>query len=189
MREGDPGYSLYLIVSGRVRVQRESITGVMLHIADLGHGEQVGEMALIDGEARSADVVTIAPTEVVIVDRADFLQCMERSFSSALAVMSSLAQRLRRTAATLESQRTLNVIGRVARVLLEDAGIDRRRLPTEEVVLSPGLTGQKIANQVGSKRETVSRAISTFKSAGALRSRGRRLIIVDAAALWQYRDN
>src|SRR5690242_19587549 len=77
--EGDSGHSLYLILSGSVNIQTTSPTGETVYLAQRGPGEPVGEMALIDGKPRMADAVTTAPTEMLMLDREDFIQCITES--------------------------------------------------------------------------------------------------------------
>src|SRR5688572_4537009 len=74
--EGDPGQTLYLVLSGEVKIQRFTPSGKVVVIALRGPGEHVGEMALLDGEPRSADAVTSAPTELLMLDRAEFIRCL-----------------------------------------------------------------------------------------------------------------
>src|SRR5207244_6131385 len=63
--EGDPGYTLYVVISGHVNVQRTLVSGEVFHIGQCGPGEPVGEMSLFDGKPRMADVVTAEPCEVL----------------------------------------------------------------------------------------------------------------------------
>src|SRR5947209_5620379 len=102
--EGDPGQSLYVIISGRLRVETTGPGDQTIHLARRGPGEVVGELSLIDGKPRMADVVTDEPTELLMLDRADFVRCIEESPRMAIGILACLADRLRQAADQLESQ-------------------------------------------------------------------------------------
>ena len=75
MRQGDPGGSLYVIKSGIVRLMKESETGQIISVGELGAGEFFGEMSLLTGEPRLLSVLAQIDAEVVVVDKAAWRRC------------------------------------------------------------------------------------------------------------------
>ncbi len=92
VRQGDPGTAFYVIVGGRARVDRDGTT-----LRDLGPGDFLGEIALVDGSARTATVTALEPIEALTVKRDDFLDLLERLPVFRLEVLSALTQRIRAT--------------------------------------------------------------------------------------------
>ena len=76
--EGDPGFTLYVIISGRVKVKTVGSAGEIIQIAQRGVGEHFGELSLFDGKPRMADVVTIEPCDLLMLDHSDFVRCVEQ---------------------------------------------------------------------------------------------------------------
>lgn len=89
VRAGGPGNAFFVILDGRVRV--DTTTGV----SELGAGEFFGEMALIDGEPRSATVVAVSDVYVMLISRPKFLKVLESEPKIALAIMATLTRRIR----------------------------------------------------------------------------------------------
>ena len=94
VRQGEPGTAFFIIVSGRARVNRDGIT-----LRELGPGDFLGEIALVDGSPRTATVAALEPVGAVTVQRADFLDLLERLPVFRLEVLNALTQRIRATGA------------------------------------------------------------------------------------------
>jgi CRP-like cAMP-binding protein len=94
VRQGEPGTAFFIIVTGRARVDRD---GSLLR--ELGPGDFLGEIALVDGSPRTATVAALEPIEAVTVQRADFLDLFERLPVFRLEVLNALTQRIRATGA------------------------------------------------------------------------------------------
>ncbi len=185
-REGEPGQVLYIVVSGSVRIQKTSPSGDTLFIAQCGPGEQFGELALIDGAPRMADVITAEPTELLMLDREDFLHCLATQFSACITIMSSLAERLRRSADRLESYQRLSVTSRVAQTLLELSEHYAPQTGEGTTAIEFKISQQQLGVQVGATRETVNRSVSLLKSAQAIRMNGREIIVLDKDILTRF---
>ncbi|MCC6729878.1 MAG: Crp/Fnr family transcriptional regulator [Chthonomonadales bacterium] len=183
---GDPGHTLYIVVSGSVSIQHETAEGVTVHIAQRGPGEIIGDMALIDGKPRMADAVTAAPAELVMLDREAFVACVERSPRIAFGVMSHLAERLREAGRRLESRQSLDVRGRLAERLLELAATHGREDPRGGVRLEVRVSQQSLAEQIGTTRETVNRELSRMREVRAVRLDGRTIVLTDSRKLQRY---
>lgn len=184
--EGDPGYTLYVIVTGCLNIQRNTATGTTVHLAQRGPGEPFGEMALIDGKPRMADAVTAAPTELLILDREAFVQCVEQSPQIAFGVMSCLAERLREAGTHLESQQSLDVCGRLAKKLLELAELHGIEEEDGSLRLPSRITQQSLAEQVGTTRESVNRELSRLRGVNAIRMDGRTIVVLNWKKLRKY---
>jgi CRP/FNR family cyclic AMP-dependent transcriptional regulator len=92
LRQGDPGTAFYIIVGGRARVDRDGAT-----LRELGPGDFLGEIALVDGSPRTATVTALDPIDALTVKRADFLDLLERLPVFRLEILNALTQRIRAT--------------------------------------------------------------------------------------------
>ncbi|HEX2332216.1 MAG TPA: Crp/Fnr family transcriptional regulator, partial [Burkholderiales bacterium] len=144
MAGGDPTDSLYIVLSGRLKVMMSDSEGKEVILAILGPGEFFGEMGLIDDEPRSATVVTIEPCELLSIAKRDFKKCMADNFEMTQAVMRGLVKRLREADRKIGSLALLDVYGRVARLLLDMAeNVDGEKVVTKR------LPKQDIAKMIG----------------------------------------
>jgi CRP/FNR family transcriptional regulator, cyclic AMP receptor protein len=145
----------------------------------------VGEMSLIDGQPRMADGLTAEPTDLLMLDRDDFLHCLRQCPDAALAVMAVMAARLRQSANDLGRQRRHGLLGKVAAVLLELADSYGKESDLGLRIARP-ITHEQIAQRVGAARESVSRTLASLKKSGILATQGRQLIILDRKKLEHY---
>ena len=182
--EGDPGETLFVVVSGQVNIQKGT-EEALVHLARRGPGEHFGELALLDGRARMADAVAATRCDLLLLDREPFAWCLENVPKMALPILASLAERLREAADGLERSQTVDVLGRVAAALLAQAEVSGVREESGAVRLG-AVTHRQIADEIGASRETVSRAIASLRQSKALRSEGRALVIVSLAKLRRY---
>ena len=181
--EGDPGYTLYVIISGRVKVQTVGSAGEIIQIAQRGVGEHFGELSLFDGKPRMADVVTIEPCDLLMLDHSDFVRCVEQSSKFAIGIMSNLADRIRQAADHLESHRELDVTGRIAEALLDLVAVYGEDDPAGGKRITHKITQQQLAEQIGATRESVSRALTGLRDVQALRLDGRTLVVLNEKRL------
>src|SRR5918997_5645796 len=147
--EEDPGDSLFVVRSGRVKVVLVGEDGREIILGVLGVGEHFGELSLIDNQPRSAHVIAMEDASLLVLYREDFRRRVETSPAVALALLTELSRRLRRADNKIGGLVLLDVPGRIARLLLdlaEEAGADRLEKP---------LTHQTIAQMIGASRETV----------------------------------
>ena len=129
MAGGDATDSLYIVLSGRLKVMMSDSDGKEVILSILGPGEFFGEMGLIDDEPRSASVVTIEPCELLAIAKRDFKKCLIENNEMAMAVMRGLVKRLREADRKIGSLALLDVYGRVARLLLDLAHAARTSMP------------------------------------------------------------
>src|SRR5262249_28139239 len=150
---------------------REVILGV------LGVGEHFGELSLIDDRPRSAHVIAMEDSHLLVLRREDFRKRVEASASVAWSLLTELSRRLRRADEKIGGLVLLDVPGRIARLLLDmskEAG---------GPLIEKALTHQTIAHMIGASRETVSRAMKEFQDAGLISVERRRIRIADREQL------
>lgn len=178
MAGGDPIDSLYIVLSGRLKVMMSDAEGKEVILSILGPGEFFGEMGLIDDEPRSASVVTIEPCELLTIAKRDFKKCLADNFEMAMAVMRGLVKRLREADRKIGSLALLDVYGRVARLLLDMAeNVDGEKVVTKR------LPKQDIAKMIGASREMVSRVMKDLQTGGYIEMRGSTIVVRDTIML------
>ncbi len=139
VEQGEKSNTLFIILTGRVRVVTSDKRGREVILATLQPGDYIGEMSLIDNEAHSATVRAEVQTDMLALGRAEFARCLPENSSMAYAIMKGLVQRLRQADRKIESLALMDVYGRVARALLEFAAPDREGLMTiTRAHLAPG---------------------------------------------------
>jgi len=177
--EDDPGDSLFVVREGRVKVVLIGEDGREVILGVLGVGEYFGELSLIDDRPRSAHVIAMEDSNLLVLRREDFRKRVESSPSVAWSLLTELSRRLRRADDKIGGLVLLDVPGRIARLLLdlaEESGTN---------AIEKTLTHQTIAQMIGASRETVSRAMKDFQDAGWITVERRRIAIADRAALEQ----
>ena len=159
--EGEPSQSLYILLSGRAKVQRSDAEGKEVILAMIGPGEFFGEMSLIDDAPRSASVITVEPCDFISIQKDSFKSMLAQSPDLAMQIMRGLVRRLREADKKIETLALLDVYGRVARVLLDFSEV----VDGERVVKSK-LPRQEIAKMIGASREMVSRVMKGLENDG-----------------------
>ena len=173
----EEGDALFVIQEGQVEVSLVHEDGRGVILSFLGSGEVFGELALLDGKPRSANVVASAPTILLMLRRADFLQLLAAMPQIAVSLLEELAERLRRTDQQVEGLALFNVASRLAKTLLRLA-LERGTETAEGLALQDQLTHQQLANMTGSTRETVSRVLKQLEYQGYISRRGQQILIL-----------
>lgn len=172
INEGDQNDSLYIILSGKVKVFASNQAGKEVVIDFHGAGEYVGEMTL-DGSPRSASVITIEPTSAAVVSRAHFREFILAHPDFALHLIEKLIQRMRRTTDNMKSLALSDVYGRLVRLLNSLAtSVEGRSVVAEK------LTQQDIAERIGSSRDMISRLMKDLVAGGYLALEDRTIVIL-----------
>ncbi len=169
--EGDETASVFIIRSGRVKVYLRNPDGREVVLNIHGPGEYFGEMALEEAP-RSASVVTLEPTRLVVVSRQDFKAFLADHPAFALKLITRLMQRVRALTGNVRNLALLDVYGRVARLLLE--------LAVEKdgaLVIAERLTQKDIAERVGASREMVSRIFKELVAGGYVALDGKQITL------------
>jgi CRP/FNR family cyclic AMP-dependent transcriptional regulator len=172
INEGDVGDALYVILSGRVKVYSSNEAGREFVIDFHGAGEYVGEMTL-DGEPRSASVMTVEPTTCAVVNRAQFRDFLLAHPDFAMHLVDRLIHRLRVTTGNLKSLALSDVYGRLVR-LLNTLG----RETDGKFVVPEKLTQQDIADRVGASRDMIGKLMKDLVAGGYLAVEDRTIAIL-----------
>jgi CRP/FNR family cyclic AMP-dependent transcriptional regulator len=178
MSSGDATDSLYIVLSGRLKVMMSDSEGKEVILSILAPGEFFGEMGLIDDEPRSASVVSIEPCELLSITKRDFKRCLAENFEMAMGVMRGLVKRLREADRKIGSLALLDVYGRVARLLL-----DMAENVNGEKIVTKRLPKQDIAKMIGASREMVSRVMKDLQTGGYIEMRGSNIVLRDTIML------
>ncbi len=174
MAEGDRVDSLYIVLSGRLKVMMGEANGKEVILGIIGPGEFFGEMGLIDERPRSASVIAIEPCELLSVTRRDFKKCLVENTEVAMTVLRVLVRRLREADRKIGSLAMLDVYGRVARLLL-----DMSENVNGEKVVTRRLPKQDIAKMIGASREMVSLVMKDLQMSGYIEVRGSTIVLRD----------
>lgn len=173
----EEGDTLFIIRHGQVKVSIVSEDGREVILSLLGPDAVFGELSLLDGKPRSANVIATEETDLIMLRRADFVQLIYRVPRIATALLAELASRLRKTDRQIEGLALLDVTSRISETLLQLAG-ERGVETAEGVVIQHRPTHQDLANMSGTTRETVSRVLKRLESQGYIACRGRTITIL-----------
>jgi CRP/FNR family transcriptional regulator, cyclic AMP receptor protein len=185
-KEGDEGTTCYVVRTGRARALREHPDGRSITLAHFGPGDIFGEMAMFDGESRSATVETLEPTEAIAILSGDMHRLLREHPDISIKLIAALGGRLRQTNERLARQSFQTVQSRVAAVLsqLVSAAQDEGDAADSDVVITA--TQAELAQLAGSSRESASRFLATLERAGIITQGRGRLTVHDPAALRRY---
>jgi CRP/FNR family cyclic AMP-dependent transcriptional regulator len=171
INQDDETDSLYVILSGSVKV---FVSGEDGREAVLNHqqaGDYFGDLALIDKQPRVASVMTMEPSKFMIISRENFLTCLSKNPEIAINLIKPMTRRMRMLAKNVGSLALLDVYGRVARILLEQSE------EQGDVMVTEKLTQQEIADMVGASRAMVSRILKDLKEGGYISIEKKRITI------------
>ena len=173
----EEGDALFIISSGQVKVSIVSEDGREVILSLLGTGSVFGELSLLDGKPRSANVVATENTDLYMLRRSDLLQLVYKVPQIAVGLLAELAARLRKTDRKIGGLALLDVTSRISETLLQLA--DEHGTETDGgVLLKSRPTHQQIANMSGTTRETVSRVLKRLEKQGYISTEGRTITIV-----------
>lgn len=174
IQEGDRGDAVYLIMNGRAKVFAVDEDDHEFTYVVLGPGDYFGEMSL-DGGERSASVITMEPTECVVLGKADMQAHMAADPGFAFELLTTVIRRAREATRVARSLALGGgVYGRLARFLDDIA----KPQPDGTRLIEEILTQKDIAGRIGSSREMVSRLMKDLKDGGYIASRGRQLLLL-----------
>jgi CRP-like cAMP-binding protein len=176
--EEEVGTTMFIIISGKVKISRISDDGREVILSILSEGDFFGEMSLLDGQTRSANVTAIEESELLMLRREDFLQMLYDYPQIAINLLKELAQRIRKSDEQIKSLSLQDATGRVASTILriaEDSGIFKKGV----VEISNLPLQQDLANMAGTSRETISRVIKSLCQDGLLKKEGNKIYILN----------
>lgn len=172
IEKGDEASTLYVILSGSVKVFSADENGKEITLNELGPGDLVGELALIEDSTRTASVITAEACRCVVLRKVSFIEFLHARPEGALRLLSTLAERVRRLTQEVERLALRDVYGRLVDTLNARAVDEGGRLITD------ALTQRELAALVGASREMVSRIFKDLKAGGYISLEGKRVVIL-----------
>ena len=175
----DPGDTVIVVVSGRLKVTARSADGGELTLAIIQPGDVLGELGVVDGGPRSADAETLEDCQLLLIPREAVRDVCARVPSAAQALTNSIAATLRRLTEATADLVFLDLPRRVAKILLSqprgDDGIIRLRMSQEE-----------LAHQAGSTRQSVNAALRGFERRGWIEMHDRTVAVKQPETLGRF---
>lgn len=182
--EGDHSDACYIVRSGSFRVTREHSDGRAITLANLGPGDIFGELAMLDGEVRSASVEALGDGELLALPATDVRALLARHPGITVKLVAALTRRLRMVNERISRQSFQTVPSRVAGVLSQ--------LIAEEAPLGNGegvtirMNQIDLAQLAGTSRESVSRFLAELERAGVVRCGRGRVTVLEPPKLRNY---
>ncbi len=176
LHQEQTGDNFFIIESGTVKVTRLSEDGREAVLAFLREGDFFGELAILDGETRSANVITMSTCKIQTIGRREFLDLIEHHPKVATSLLMELAGRLRKTDMHLEYLTLSDAEGKIASILIELAE-ENGTYKMGDVTLGNMPMQQDIANMAGTTRETVSRMMKKLEEKNWLSRDGQKVVI------------
>lgn len=182
--QGDPGDMLIILLSGQAKVTMVALNGREITLDYADPGAVLGEIAVLDGGARTASVIALSNGHYLRLTRAAFEAFVERQPGMAWRLMKELARRLRQTNATIESDRAFASGPRLARFLqrltLSGNGDGRLRLD---------LNQSELGNFAGMSRENINRQLSAWGDAGIIGLDHGKITVLDSTFLAEIAES
>jgi CRP/FNR family cyclic AMP-dependent transcriptional regulator len=166
-QKGDPGDSMIAVVRGRVKICSHSVEGKELILNIIERGGLFGEIALFDGEPRTADAIALDETDLLSLERSKFHPFLKENPDLALRLLGVVCKRFRETSEHLEDTLFREAPSRLARCLLR---LSRGFGKTVEggTLLDIKLSQQQLGNYVGVSRETVNKQLGEWQRDGLI---------------------
>lgn len=178
LSEEDAGNALFVIAQGKVKVVRSDSEDKEVILAILNTSDFFGEMALLDGLNRSANVIAMEDSKLFIIQRGEFLNLLRKYPDVSIALLQELSTRLRASSMKIKALSLKDAEGKVATVLLQLADdIGKIRQGVVEIEKLP--FQHELANMAGTSRETISRTLHSFAKKGLVELDGSKLRIID----------
>lgn len=180
-RRGDVGDSVFVVLSGSIKIRNTTQDGREVGLNFLGVGDVAGEIAVLDGGGRTADMIALEETEVFVIQRRDILPMLTNHPQAMLGIVEVLCDKLRNATSIIEDS-THEMLGRVARGLMRLARQHGRRRK-ERTRINLKLSQAELGSYLGLSRANVSRQLSDLKASGAIEIDGAYIVIIDEGLL------
>lgn len=182
--KGSPGTGMMAVIKGEIRISGPGADGREVIFNMLGPGDIFGEVALLDGGERSADATATVDTEVLVIERRNFLPFLERHPPVATKLLIALCAKLRRTTEQVEDLALLDLPARLAKKLLSLARTHGRQ--TERgLQIETKLSQGELAKALGTTRESVNKQLARWQRDGMIRVVDGAITLVDREGLRQ----
>jgi len=187
--KGDPGEQIYLIVSGRLKASATSPQGGEVVFSIMGPGEVAGEISLFcDGRRRTATMVAMEETELVVLDRRDFVPFLRAQPDAAIQLLEVFARRLERISELVEDTQFLNLPSRLAKKLLSLAHTYGVKDADGSIRIDLRLSQGELGELVATSRESVNKQIRAWSEQGIVTMEQGFITIHKRAALESLAD-
>src|SRR3954454_5434584 len=177
--KGDAGNSLYAVISGTVKMSISSPDGRNAILNIVGPGEIFGEIALLDGQARSTDAIANSTCELFVIDRREFIPFVKAQPALAMKFIELLCERLRSTSDQVEQIILQNLPGRLASALLRLS----EKHSSEPQGRTIAITQQEISEMVGMTRESINKQLRAWAARDWVRLEHGAIVVLNAEAL------
>lgn len=185
--EGDPGDTLYILKSGRVKISKITEDGREKTLTIMQPGDFLGEMAILDSLPRSATAEVLDEQAIAYtVNKRDFERIILENPQIALKIMGVLTRRIRQVNQQVEDLAFKDVHERVASTLFQLSRTEGRQIGAK-ILINLKMTHQDLANMVGSSRETVTRALNRLQDEGIISISHQQITINELQALAEWR--
>jgi CRP/FNR family transcriptional regulator len=182
--EGDRGDACYIVRSGTCRVTREHPDGRAITLANLGPGDLFGELAMLDGDQRSASVETLTDAELLALPANDVRALLSRHPEITVKLITALTRRLRETNERVTRQSFQTVPSRIAGVLTQLVAEEAPREGSDGVTIR--MRQADLAQLAGTSRESVSRFLAELERAGVVSCGRGRVTVIEPPRLRNY---
>ena len=181
--KGDPGNSLMVVISGTVKISISSPDGRNAILNLIGPGQVFGEMAVLSGQARSADATANTNCEMFVIDRRDFLPFVRNHPALAMKFIELLCERVRRTSDQVEQIILQDLPGRLASALLglAERNLAERNKPDDSRTIE--ITQQEISEMVGMTRESINKQLRAWAARSWVRLEHGAIVVLDTGSL------
>ena len=166
-QKGDTGSSMMAVLSGRVRISAVNAEGKEITLNVINPGQVFGEIALLDGQPRSADAGAIEDTALLVIERRQFMPFLESNQNLTIRMLVVLCERLRSTSLALEQIALFDLEARLARLILKLA-CDYGKPTTDGTRIELKLSQRDISNLVAASRESVNKQLAEWRDNGVL---------------------
>lgn len=180
--KGDEGTALYIVKQGTIKIVLPSRIGDEIIVTIITDGDFFGEMALLDGEPRSADAIAIDASQVLILRRQDFLHFLQSNVNAIKAILSLLSKRLRSTDEMLEDTCFLSISVRLAKKLVELAQSHGREAD-DGIHIELSLTQKELGDMIGATRESINKELRGMREKKLIQTHGNKIQIMDMEKL------
>jgi CRP-like cAMP-binding protein len=177
-RKGDPGSSLYAVIRGAIRISAPSETGADAVLNLMIPGDVFGEVAMLDRGTRSADATAIESSDLLVMERRDFLPLLRSHPDLAIRVIEVLCARVRRTSEQIEDIMFLDLPNRLAKALLL---LDMRSQGDTEQQIH--ITQRELSQMIGASRESTNKQLRRWHRQNIIRIERARVAVLEPEAL------
>ena len=183
VQQDAPADAVYLILRGRASVSTVGRNAEALVIREIGPGEIIGEVSLLDGGPRSATVKAITKTELIGIDRAPFMQLIGDRPAIALSLLAVLATRLRLLTTYADELAGLPLRARLAKYLFTLSTVHGQRVGPTRVRIGQKFSQEELARRLGVTRESVNKHLRQFQKDGIVVRESGHLVVMAPAKL------